>query len=200
MLLRYDRAIQLLAGCAMALNLFAAQQDHALSPALFRNNLTGGASLPDVELVNQDGHRVHVYSDLIKGKVVAINSIFTTCTTICPTMGAGFARLERLLGDNPDTMLISISVDPSHDTPEMLKAWSAKFHRGPGWTLLTGPKPDVDRLLKALGLQSADKDAHSPMTVIGSDRSWTRQAGLPSPAKLAGIMNEQRAALAGEAK
>jgi len=195
----YNRALALLAGCTLGANLLAIQHEHhTAAPVSASDDRLGQLSIPDLELVNQDGQRVHVYSDLIKGRVVAINSIFTTCTTICPTMGAGFARLERLLGETPDTMLISISVDPVEDTPDRLKEWSAKFHRGAKWTLLTGSKSDVDRLLKALGLPSGDKNAHSPMTVIGSERGWTRQAGLPSPPKLAEMIQAQRTALRGD--
>src|SRR5262249_44924025 len=150
---------------------------HTAAPASASDDRLGQLSIPDLELVNQDGQRVHVYSDLIKGRVVAINSIFTTCTTICPTMGAGFAQLEQMRGETPEPLAISISVDPVEGTADRLKEWSSKFHRRPKLTLLTGSKSDVDRLLKALGLPSGDKNAHSAMTVIGSERGWTRQAG-----------------------
>ena len=54
-----------------------------------------GPSIPDVELTDQDGRPVHVYSDLIRGRRVAMNFVFTTCTTICPPMGANFERLQK---------------------------------------------------------------------------------------------------------
>ncbi|HVF45623.1 MAG TPA: SCO family protein, partial [Pyrinomonadaceae bacterium] len=112
-----------------------------------------GMNIPDVELLDQDGRKVRFYSDLVKGKVVAINFIFTTCTTICPPLGATFARVQRELGERAgrDVQLISISVDPATDTPERLKAWGQKFKAGGGWTLVTGAKPQVDELLRALG-------------------------------------------------
>src|SRR6185295_4805382 len=52
-------------------------------------------NIPDVEVLDQDGNTRHFYSDLIKGKTVAINFIFTNCTTICPPLGATFARVQR---------------------------------------------------------------------------------------------------------
>ena len=103
-------------------------------------------SIPDVELLDQDGRKIHFYSDLVKGKTVAINFIFTTCTTICPPMGATFASVQKELGDR-DVQFISISVDPVTDTPERLKAWRAKFKAGPRWTLVTGEKEKIDELL-----------------------------------------------------
>src|SRR4026208_2489855 len=83
--------------------------------------------IPDVAVVDQDGNKLHFYTDLIKGKTVAINFIFTNCTTICPPLAATFARLQKELGEKAgkDVHLISISVDPLTDTPERLKAWGA---------------------------------------------------------------------------
>src|SRR6185295_7987397 len=83
--------------------------------------------IPDVEVLDQDGNVRHFYTDLIKDKTVAINFIFTNCTTICPPLGATFARVQKEMGDKvgKDVHFISISVDPVTDTPERLKAWGA---------------------------------------------------------------------------
>src|ERR1041384_6287974 len=80
--------------------------------------------IPDVKVLDQDGNARHFYTDLIKDKTVAINFIFTNCTTICPPLAATFARLQKEMGDKVgrDVHLISISVDPLTDTPERLKA------------------------------------------------------------------------------
>jgi cytochrome oxidase Cu insertion factor (SCO1/SenC/PrrC family) len=150
-------------------------------------------TIPDVELLDQDGRKVHFYTDLVKGKTVAVNFIFTTCTTICPPLGATFARVQRELGERAgrDVYFISISVDPATDTPERLKAWGAKFHAGPGWTFVTGPKPQVDELLRALGAATASPADHSPTVLIGNDAAaqWTRTYGLASPATLLKIID-----------
>jgi protein SCO1 len=131
-------------------------------------------AIPDVELVNQRGEKVHFYSDLVKGKTVAIQTIFTSCTTICPPMGATWGRLQTLLkGSDPARFnLISISIDPQIDTPQRLLAWGAQFHAGPEWTLLTGSQPEIDRLLKALRLYTPDKLSHTPLAIVGSDGGW----------------------------
>jgi protein SCO1 len=148
-------------------------------------------SIPDVELLDQDGRKVHFYSDLIKGKIVAINFIFTTCTTICPPLGATFARVQRELG-NRDVQFISISVDPLTDTPERLKAWSAKFKARPGWTLVTGDKLKLDELLRALAASTARPEDHSPTIIIGNDAlgKWTRTYGLAKPSQIIEIIDE----------
>ena len=153
-----------------------------------------GMSIPDVELLDQDGRKVHFYSDLVRGKVVVVNFIFTTCTTVCPPLGATFARVQRELGERAgrDVHLISISVDPVTDTPERLKAWGAKFKAGPGWTFVTGSKPQVDELLRALGAASARPEDHSPSVIVGNDaaQQWTRAYGLAAPAKLVQLINQ----------
>jgi cytochrome oxidase Cu insertion factor (SCO1/SenC/PrrC family) len=149
-------------------------------------------NIPDVELVDQDGKQIHFYTDLVKDHSVVINFIFTTCTTICPPLGATFARVQRELGDKVgrDVRFISISVDPATDTPERLKAWGAKFHAGDGWTFVTGNKPQVDELLRALGASSARREDHSPTVLIGDAHgNWTRTYGLASSSQLVELIN-----------
>jgi protein SCO1/2 len=150
-------------------------------------------SIPDVKLIDQDGREVRFYSDLIKGRVVAINFIFTTCTTICPPLAATFSKIQSLMSDRigKDLYLISISVDPVTDTPERLKAWGEKFGRKKGWTFVTGGKQEVDTLLRALNAYSVRKEDHTPMVIIGNDAKgvWTRAYGLAPASKLADIIN-----------
>ena len=148
-------------------------------------------SIPDVEVLDHDGRKIHFYSDLVKGKTVAINFIFTTCTTICPPMGATFASVQKELGDR-DVQFISISVDPVTDTPERLKAWRAKFKARPGWTLVTGEKAKIDELLEALAASTARPEDHSPTTIIGNDAlgQWTRAFGLAKPSQLVQIIDQ----------
>ena len=145
-------------------------------------------NIPDTELLDQNGRKIRFYTDLVKGQTVAINFIFTTCTTIYPPLGATFARVQKELGDKAgrDVRFISISVDPATDTPERLKAWGAKFHAGDGWTFVTGAKPQVDELLRALGASSARREDHSPTILIGNDANgaWTRTYGLANTSRI----------------
>lgn len=138
-------------------------------------------SFLDLDVQTQDGETVHFYRDLVKGRVVVMNFVFTSCTTVCPTMGATFARVQKQLGDR-DVAMISVSIDPNNDTPERLTAWSRKLGAKPGWTLVTGKKPDISAILKALGLFTADPAAHSPVVLVVNDREnrWERVDGLAS--------------------
>ena len=160
------------------------------------NSTTGAARnkmmIPDVAVLDQDGKELHFYTDLIKGKTVAINFIFTNCTTICPPLAATFARLQKEMGDKvgKDVHLISISVDPLTDTPERLKAWGAKFKAGPGWTFVTGEKQEVDKLLNALGAAVSKREDHTPAVIIGNDSKgvWTRTYGLAKISQILGVI------------
>jgi cytochrome oxidase Cu insertion factor (SCO1/SenC/PrrC family) len=150
--------------------------------------------IPDVEVLDQDGNALHFYSDLIKDKTVAINFIFTNCTTICPPLAATFARVQKEMGDKvgKDVHLISISVDPLTDTPERLKAWGAKFKAGPGWSFITGEKQEMDKLLTALGAAVAKREDHTPAVIIGNDAKgvWTRAYGLATPSRIVGLITQ----------
>ena len=127
-------------------------------------------TIPDVTLVDQHGNPVRLYSDLMDKGVVVVNFVFTTCTTICPPMGAVFGQLGKLLEERgqSNVRLISISVDPVTDTPDKLLAWGEKFHARPNWTLLTGDKASVDKVRHAFSAYTADKSSHSSVAFIGN--------------------------------
>jgi len=142
------------------------------------------AQIPDVRIYDQDGQPRNFYRDLVRGKTVAINFIFTTCTGVCPPMTATLRRVQQSLPSHPSSIqLISISVDPATDTPARLHEFAAKFKAGPGWTFVTGDKSDIDEILRALGVAVANKNDHTPMILIGNEPAdyWTRVYGLSSP-------------------
>jgi protein SCO1/2 len=136
-------------------------------------------NIPDVEVVTHEGKTVHFYSDLVKGNVVAVNFIFTNCSTICPASGAMFANLQKQSGNG--VHFISVSIDPTVDTPKRLDTWSRQFRTQPGWILVTGKQSAIDQIVKAFGATTARPQEHNPLTIIGSDQThiWTRLYGLP---------------------
>jgi len=175
-------------------------------PATTSNNNPAGATapeaaedsislhIPDTPVYDQNGKRLNFYTDLVKGRTVAINFIFTTCTTICPPLTATFRRVQVELGARVgrDVQLISVSVDPTTDVPERLQAFATKFKAAPGWTFVTGEKTEIDALLKALGTAVADKNDHTPMILVGNDTAgyWTRTYGLAPPSALVRVISE----------
>src|SRR5712675_286140 len=121
-----------------ALSLFAAAL--ASPGTAFGGSPWGADYFPNVPLVNQDGVVLRFYDDLLKGKAVAVNLIYTHCSASCPLETAKMAQVQRLLGDRvgKDVFFYSISIEPAHDTPEVLRAYAKRFRAGRGWLFLTG--------------------------------------------------------------
>ncbi|WP_437602005.1 SCO family protein [Sorangium sp. So ce590] len=156
--------------------------------AAVRSAPAQGVVVPDEELVDQDGAPVRL-RELSKDRVLVINFIFTTCTTICSPMTAIFGRLQDELGDalERDVRLVSISLDPAMDTPERLKDYAERFGRRRGWVFLTGSRERVNRVLGALGGRAPIKERHTPISLIGREAEgrWTRVDGIAPPRRLA---------------
>jgi len=148
---------------------------------------------PDTTLVDQNGDEVRFYSDLVKGKVVVINTIFTTCTGICPVMSKTYTQLQDHLGEKlgRDVHLISISVDPENDTPERLKAFGDALGAKEGWYLLTGEKKNVDIVLYKLGHLVDEKENHKAIMLMGNEPTglWKKTFGLADSSELAAILD-----------
>ena len=136
----------------------------------------------DVQLVNQNGEKMRLYSDLLQGKTVIINSFFATCQGSCLPMMRNLEKVQEALGDRlgKDARIISISVDPTVDTPAELKAFGRKFHARPGWYFLTGPQENVEFVLKKIGQFVTDKQDHYNIIIIGNERTglWKKAFGL----------------------
>jgi len=163
------------------------------STAATDSNAFSSSRIPDAQVVDQHGKQLNFYSDLIKGKTVAINFVFTSCTTICPPLTATFRRVQQdAAARGLDVKLISVSVDPTTDTPERLRDFADKFKAAPGWTFVTGDKARIDALLQGLGAAVSNKNDHTPMILIGNDSTgfWTRAYGLTSPTKIVDILAE----------
>jgi protein SCO1/2 len=163
----------------------------------------GADHFPNVTLTTQDGKRVRFYDDLIKGKIVAINFIYAHCEFSCPLETARLAQVRELLDARmgKDIFFYSITIDPSHDTPAVLKEYASKFHVGAGWTFLTGKKEDIDLLADRLGLSDdgsitdapgMDLDGHTPHLLIGNEATgeWVRDAGTDNPRFLARLIGD----------
>jgi protein SCO1/2 len=156
---------------------------------------------PNVALTTQDGKDVRFYDDLLKGKIVAINFIYTHCDFSCPLETARLAQVQEILGDRvgKDIFFYSISIDPVRDTPAVLKNYAESFKAGPGWTFLTGGKKDIDLLAVRLGMtddssiSSApghDVDGHSPHLLVGNEATgqWLRDSSADNPRFLARLL------------
>jgi len=153
-----------------------------------------GSYFPNAELVTQDGKKVKFYDDVLKGKILVINFIFTSCGDVCPLDTAQLRRVQELLGDRVgrDIFMYSISVDPQNDTPEKLREFMHKFQIGPGWTFLTGRQDDIDTIQTKLGLRPAGVTpaAHSTSIIIANEKTgqWVKRSPYENPQMLANLL------------
>jgi protein SCO1/2 len=165
-----------------------------VAPAATNNSPTSAAEkyFTDIVLLNQDGEKMRFYSDLLQGKTVIINSFFASCQGSCLPISRNLEKVQEALGDRlgKDARIISISVDPTVDTPGELKAFGKKFHARPGWYFLTGSKENVDFVLKKLGQFVENKNDHFNLVIIGNNTTglWKKAFGLAKSEELVKVV------------
>ena len=149
---------------------------------------------PDVPLITHEGRKIRFYNDLIQGRTVFMNFLYTVCTAeaICPLGTANLVEVQKILGPRAgrDVFLYSITLDPVNDTPQVLRSYARAFGVGPGWEFLTGEKEEIERLRRSLGyvnldpVKDKDPSQHSGMLRYGIE-PLERWAGCPilSPPK-----------------
>ena len=140
----------------------------------------GESYIPNLTVTTQRGKPVKFYDDLIKGKIVIISFIYTSCTDICPLTTARIAQLEEKLGDmvGREVFLISMTVDPVTDTPERLKEYAERFGAGPGWSFVTGKPEDIRAINYKFGDRSGVISEHRNEIVMGNDATGEWQKDL----------------------
>jgi protein SCO1/2 len=145
-----------------------------------QNRPWGESYIPNSTVTTQRGKPVKFYDDLVKGKIVVISFIYTNCTDICPLTTARIAQLEEKLGDmvGRDVFIISMTVDPEHDTPERLKEYAERFGAGPGWSFVTGKPADIRAINYKFGDRSAILSEHRNEIVLGNDATgeWQKDS------------------------
>ena len=152
---------------------------------------------PNVVLQDQNGRALKFYDDVIRGKVVAINFIYTNCTDICPLDTAKMKQVQELLGDRVgrDIFMYSISINPERDTPANLRRFMRTYDVGPGWTFMTGSRADVDLLQQRLGVRpvgQASLSEHDTSILVGNETTgqWIKRSSFENPQLLAGLLGE----------
>ena len=112
----------------------------------------------DFTLTDQDGQTLTLSQ--LRGKIVVLDFIFTRCPGPCPLLSLKFAQLQQKLGNHlgKDVMLLSVSIDPRHDTPVILKEYAQRYSANlTGWKFLVGSTRDTIMTASAFG---ADYEAN----------------------------------------
>ncbi len=142
---------------------------------------------PEVRLLDSEGNEVDLADSLDVAEPVMLNFIFTSCTTICPAMSATFSQVQAKLGEEGSSVrMVSISIDPEHDSPAQLGEYAKRFEAGPQWSLLTGSVEDSIAVQRAFNVYRGDKMNHQPVTFMrnGADQPWVRIDGFASADEL----------------
>ncbi len=141
--------------------------------------------IPDVVLLDRQGRKLRFGPDALGDRIVAIDFIYTHCTTACPVLSSIFTLVQEELGDRMEreVRLVTVSLDPARDTPARMRKYATPFEAGPNWLWLTGAKRDVDNVLMGLGAYTPDFESHPPMVLIGdpANNRWSRHYGFVSP-------------------
>jgi protein SCO1/2 len=131
--------------------------------------------VPEFQLTAQTGQPFD--SKLLDGRVWVADFIFTTCTGPCPMMTTHMRQIQNSTLETPDVMLVSITVDPAHDTPPVLTAYARHFQQDPArWYFLTGEAERLNDLgVHAFKLNSVDGSlTHSTRFVLVDRRRRIR--------------------------
>jgi len=164
-------------------------------PEVSADEAPRAAYFPKITLQTQEGKKVTFYDDMIKGKIVLINFMYTRCDgKLCGEGTKNLVSVQNALGDRlgKEVFMYSITLDPENDTPEVLKKYAKSYGAKPGWTFLTGKADDITNLRRKLGLFNsdpkvdADRKKHMGLIKLGNEPldKWSTTSVLSSPDRI----------------
>lgn len=159
---------------------------HMTAAELAQAEKSANVILLDSMVRDQTGHELAFASEVIGDRVVVIDFIFTSCTTICPVttslLQAARTRLSDI--DQDQLVFVSVSINSNVDTPQRLATFAARH--GAEWSFITGDKTVLDELLQNLNSYSTNPEDHAPMILVGDAASgqFSRMFGLPDPERV----------------
>jgi protein SCO1/2 len=144
---------------------------------------------PNVALRTQDGKKVRLCDDLLRDKIALINFFYTRCTAVCGLATSNLLKVERALGDRlgNEIVMVSVTIDPDHDSPKVLKEYAERHGTGPAWYFVTGERREIMLLRDRLGLRDpGDTATHTELVVYGNAATgqWAATPVLASPRSL----------------
>jgi protein SCO1 len=150
---------------------------------------------PNTVVQAHDGRKLRFYDDVVRGKVVVFNMMYSVCTGICPGNTANLLQVQQALGDRvgKDIFMVSMTLQPAFDTPKALQQYVKSYGIKPGWTFLTGEPKEMDVIRRKLGFFNddpkidADLANHTGMVRIGNESldRWFMMPALSAPKQIA---------------
>jgi protein SCO1/2 len=149
--------------------------------------------LPDIIVRCSNGESVRLHQ-LLEHRVTAIQLMFTQCTTVCPIQGVIFSRVQVILTDShaQGAQLLSLSVDPVHDSPRVLRGWLKHFGARRDWIGAAPEVNDLPQVLGSFGQQQTTLAGHATQVNISNRQGeliW-RTGELPPPESIADILRK----------
>ena len=153
----------------------------------FKKDLYTVMKVPEFNLTDQNNKKINNHDML--GKVYLVEFFYSKCPTICPVMNQNMRHIEDAV-NNPNFGIISISIDPTNDTPEVLKNHAAMMGaKSPNWHFLTGDRDYIGKIADQFNIYVGDKEDeaeslnHSGMIALvdqqGNIRSRYGKDGMP---------------------
>jgi protein SCO1 len=124
---------------------------------------------PSMWLLRDDGARVEMRQHLL-GKITAVQLMFTSCSATCPLQGALFASVTKRLR-NPNVQLLSLSIDPTTDTPAALGGWLKRFGATKIWRAASPTPDDLDRMLNFFRGRAEGADRHTAQVYLFDEQA-----------------------------
>lgn len=148
-------------------------------------------AVPDVTLIDANADPQRLKGPLTEGQIVVLNFSYTTCDTICPLGNVVMASLQDILPADAPVRLLSVTIDPRTDTPELMREAAESFDAGPRWSWLTGAPDEITRLLAAFDADYTNIVLHDPMFLVGriSEGRFYRSLSMPTPQELKRIVD-----------
>lgn len=163
-------------GAAVPAGYAIATRPSAPAPRMIPAGGHGAAYFPNVTLTTHGGTQVRFYDDLLAGRFVVINFMYTVCEGICSGVTQNLRGAQRLLADRigRDIFMYSITLKPEEDDPATLERYVKTNRIGPGWTFLTGARRDLEQIRRKLGFTDPDPEVdavrsqHTGMVKFGN--------------------------------
>ena len=149
-------------------------------------------SVPDVELMDQNARTHALKGPLTEDRLLVIYFSYTLCTSICPIGNDVMAELDELLPADADVRLLSITIDPTRDTPALMRKAAESFGASERWIWLTGTTGEIGRLLEAFDADTTNLELHDPVFLVGDLESgrFYRSQSMPLAEELSVLVAE----------
>lgn len=165
------------------------------APALAARPGPRAGYFPNTIVQTHDGKKLRFYDDVVRGKVVVFNMMYSVCTGICPGNTANLLQVQQMLGKRlgRDIFMVSMTLQPGFDTPKALQAYMNRYGITGGWTFLTGQPKEMDVIRRKLGFFNDDPKIdsdlanHTGMVRIGNEAldRWFMMPALAAPQQIA---------------